>query len=127
MTKQLSFTKYENKILANFRQKINKAESTEDVKKFFVQTVKELFIDIFGEEMKFEHEDFRLRFDDAPYFILSDRVLSLENVKSVWNERQGAGRRRPSTLPHAPMVAAAAGLCAHRSRDQGSRRGQRLG
>ena len=86
MTKQLSFTKYENKILPNFRQKINKAESTEDVKKFFVQTVKELFIDIFGEEMKFEHEDFRLRFDDAPYFILSDRVLSLENVKSVWNE-----------------------------------------
>jgi len=46
MTKQLSFTKYEHKILPNFRQKISKAESTEDVKKFFVYTAKELFENI---------------------------------------------------------------------------------
>jgi len=86
MTKQLSFTKYEHKVLPNFRQKINKAESTEDVKKFFTQTAKELFEDIFGEKMIFGHEDFNLRMDNAPPYTLSDRILSSENIKSVWNE-----------------------------------------
>jgi hypothetical protein len=42
MTKQIFFSKYEQKVLPNFRQKINEAESTEDVKKFFIYTVKEL-------------------------------------------------------------------------------------
>ncbi len=31
MTEQQSFTKYEHKILRGFRERINKAESTEDV------------------------------------------------------------------------------------------------
>ena len=86
MTKQLSFTKYENKALPNFRQKINKAESTEDVKKFFVQTFSELFEDIFGGEMKFGYEDFKLRPDRDPYYKLSDRVFSSKSIRSVWNE-----------------------------------------
>ena len=86
MTKQLSFTKYENKVLPNFRQKINMAESTEDVKKFFIQTAKELFIDIFGLEKRFEYEDFQIHFENEPHFILSDRVTSSEGFKSVWNE-----------------------------------------
>lgn len=85
MTKQLSFTKYEHKVLPSFRKKINKAESTEDVKKFFVQTAKKLFEDIFGEEMKFGYEDFKLRLGSNPSYILSDRVLSSENIKSVWD------------------------------------------
>ena len=86
MTKQLSFTKHEHKVLPNFRQKINKAESTEDVKKFFVQTAKELFEDIFGGEMKFRYEDFKLRLDRDPSYILSDRIFSSEKIRSIWNE-----------------------------------------
>ena len=42
MTKQISFSKYEQKVLPNFRQKISQSESIEDVKKFFIYTVKEL-------------------------------------------------------------------------------------
>ncbi len=85
MTKQISFTKYENKVLPGFRQKINHAESTEDVKKFFVQTSKGLFEDVFGGEMKFVYEDFNLRLDRDPHYILSDRLLSSKNIKSAWN------------------------------------------
>jgi hypothetical protein len=86
MTKQISFTKAEHKVLPGFRQKINHAESTEDVKKFFVQTFKDLFEDVFGGEMKFRYEDFNLRLDRAPHYTLSDRVLSSKNIKSVWKE-----------------------------------------
>ena len=85
MSKQLSFTKYEHKIIPKFRQKINKSESTEDVKKFFVQSAKELFENIFGEDMSFGYEDFKLQSDRQPAYVLSDRVLSSESVKSVWN------------------------------------------
>jgi len=84
MTKQYSYTKYEHKILPGFRQKINKAESTEDVKKFFVQTFKGLFEDVFEGEMKFGYEDFNLRLDRDPHYTLSDRVLSSKNIRSVW-------------------------------------------
>lgn len=86
MTKQFSFTKYEHKILPNFRQKINNAESTEDVKKFFVQTAKALFEDIFGGEMDFGYEDFKIRLDSKPSCVLSDRVLSSKEIKSVWDQ-----------------------------------------
>ncbi len=86
MTIQLSFTKNEHKIIPNFRQKINQAESTEDVKKFFVQTSKKLFEDIFGQQMQFGHEDFELRVDSKPYYSLSDRILSSEDIRSVWEK-----------------------------------------
>ena len=43
MSKRLSYTKYEQELLPDFRAKINRAESTEDVKKFFVRTIQELF------------------------------------------------------------------------------------
>ena len=36
MTKQISFTKIENDLLPKFRKAIGAAESTEDVKKFFI-------------------------------------------------------------------------------------------
>jgi hypothetical protein len=86
MTKQISFTRYENKLLHTFRQKINQAESTEDVNKFFSQVLKTLFEEIFGEGLDLRYEDFRLRFDKEPHFLLSDRVYGLKNFRSIWGQ-----------------------------------------
>ena len=61
MTERLSFTKHEHEFLPNFRQRINEAESTEDVKKFFVYTAKELLESIFEGKMEFEYGDLCLR------------------------------------------------------------------
>ncbi len=36
MSKQISYSKYGNQVLPHFRERLNKAESTEDLKKFFV-------------------------------------------------------------------------------------------
>ena len=86
MTKKFSFTRHERQILPNFRQKISKAESTEDVKKFFVYTVKELFKNVFEGQMEFDYEEFKLIPDSEPYFRLSKRLLSSKDFTSVWND-----------------------------------------
>ncbi|HKJ34824.1 MAG TPA: hypothetical protein VKA34_23570 [Balneolales bacterium] len=85
MKKKLSFTRYEREILPNFRQKISKAESTEDVKKFFVYTVKELFKNVFEGQMEFDYEEFELTPDSESHYRLSERVLSSKDFTSVWN------------------------------------------
>ena len=86
MTKQISFSKYEQKVLPSFRQKINEAESTEDVKKFFIYTVKELLESILPEKFGFGYEDVALTPSSEPYYILSERLLSSDAFKSVWND-----------------------------------------
>jgi len=86
MTKQISFSKYEQKVLPGFRQKISQAESTEDVKKFFIYTVKELLESILPEKFGFEYEDVALMPGSKPYYILSERLLSLNEFSSVWND-----------------------------------------
>jgi hypothetical protein len=73
MRKQLSFTRHEHKILPNFRQMISKAESTEDVKKFFVYTAIELFENIFEGKMDFEYEDTALMPDSDYHYKVSKR------------------------------------------------------
>ena len=47
MTKKLSFTKYEHECLPAFRQRINKAESADDVRRIFVYTTRVLMEKIF--------------------------------------------------------------------------------
>ncbi len=85
MNKKFSFTKYEREILPKFRQKIGNAESTEDVKKLFVYTVKELFNNVFEGQMEFYYEEFELTPDSKPHYRLSKRLLSSKNFTSVWN------------------------------------------
>jgi len=85
MAKRLSFSKNEQDILPEFRQRINLAESTEDVKKFFVYTVTELFNHVFAGDIDFVYEDIELQFSEEPYFSVSDRLLSQNNFSSIWD------------------------------------------
>jgi len=86
MTKRISFTKYLNKILPKFREDMNRAESTEDVKKFFSYTVRELLRDIVEKEMEIGDEDIILLPDKPPYFSLSSELLSRGELKKLWEE-----------------------------------------
>ena len=86
MVKQLSYTKYENEILPQFRQKLNKAESTEDVKKFFIQTMRVLFEKIFDKKVSVSYEDISLLLDTEPHFNIDPQLLSSEDFKSVWKD-----------------------------------------
>lgn len=85
MTTQHSFTKHENRVLPIFREMINKAESIEDLKKFFNYSMKDLLDGIFEGKIDFIYEDFSLDLNIKPYYRLSDRLLSSDTFASVWN------------------------------------------
>ncbi|MCD4763439.1 MAG: hypothetical protein K8R28_05370 [Desulfobacterales bacterium] len=86
MSKQISFSKYEQKVLPNFRQKISQAESTEDVKKFFVYTAQELLESIFAGKIDFKYEDIELIPGKEPHYLLSKQFAFSDEFKSVWKD-----------------------------------------
>ncbi|NWH06279.1 hypothetical protein HXW94_15025 [Desulfobacter latus] len=85
MTKQISFSKHENEVLHGFRNKMNTAESTEDVKKFFNYTVIKLLNDIFKDSVKIDSEDIRLKTDGKKSYLIEDSLLKQERFQNIWN------------------------------------------
>ncbi len=85
MTKQISFSKHENEVLHGFRNKMNTAESTEDVKKFFNYTVIKLLNDIFENSVKIDSEDIRLETDGKKSYLIEDSLLKQERFQNIWN------------------------------------------
>jgi len=85
MTKQISFTKYEHKVVPAFRQNINKAESTEDVKFFFVYTIIDLFHAVFQDKIEFYYDDISLMPGQNIQYRVNKRLLIHKDFKSIWN------------------------------------------
>lgn len=86
MAKQLSFTKYENEALHSYRQRLSSAESSEDVRKFFLYTTQTLFRDVFGDRLRVEPEDITLIPETKPYYRLADRIVSAELFDTTWRQ-----------------------------------------
>ena len=91
MTNQASFSKIEKELRAGLRENINTAESTEDVKKFFVYAIQELLDKVLEGQMKVEYEDIRLAPDKREGYTLSPILLRGRHFKQVWST---------SDLPH---------------------------
>ncbi|MCB2183959.1 MAG: hypothetical protein KQH63_18185 [Desulfobulbaceae bacterium] len=91
MSKQLSFTKIENELLPEFRKKIGTAESTEDVKKFYVYTMQNLFRQAFSGKIDLEYNDIELTPDNDPPFFMTEKFKDEADFSSTWNA---------SDLPH---------------------------
>ena len=85
MSPQISFTKYENEVLPDFRKKLNLAESTEDVINCFVQTIMELCNSIFEGKIDFDYEDITLRLDHEPHYKINKRLFNSDEFTSAWN------------------------------------------
>jgi hypothetical protein len=87
MTTQLSFTKDENELLPDFRNKIGKAESTEDVKKIFTQTMGILLKRIFTERLQIEYGDVSLNvMNGSATFSVSQRLGSKPEFVEIWEK-----------------------------------------
>ena len=84
MARQLSFSKYEQQLRPELRQNLNIAESTEDVKKFFVYTIQKLFGRVLEGKEAFQYEDIRLAPLEQSGFIISDKVLGNPEFAAVW-------------------------------------------
>jgi uncharacterized membrane protein len=84
MTKQMSFAKYEQELRRELRQRINSAESTEDVKKFFVRTVLELFEIGLERRIALDYEDVHLDLEKEDGFTISNRLQGIADFVSIW-------------------------------------------
>jgi hypothetical protein len=85
MSPQISFTKYENEVLPDFRKKLNLAESTEDVINFFGQTIMELCNSIFEDKTDIDYEDITLILDREPHYKINKKLFKSDAFTSVWN------------------------------------------
>lgn len=86
MAKQISFSKYGNQVLPHFRERLNKAESTEDLKKFFVYISRELLERIFAGEVAIDYEDIALNPKSSPHFTLSAKLLADPRFTASWRD-----------------------------------------
>jgi len=86
MARQLSFSKYEQELRPELRQNLNIAESTEDVKKFFVYTIQKLFDRVLEGKEPFHYEDIQLAPMEQSGFIISDTVLGDPEFAAVWQD-----------------------------------------
>lgn len=84
MIKQLSFTKYTREILPDFRCRINKAESEEELRNAFYQAGKALFDVFLAGKPPCEPLDIRLEPEAGPHYSLSARLLRDRNFRKVW-------------------------------------------
>ncbi len=82
--KKISFRKFEHKILPHFRQQINEAESTIDIKNTFVYSIRNLFEKAFAGGLQLKDEDVRFTPYEEPYFLLSQEVLKNESIRRIW-------------------------------------------
>lgn len=85
MTRQRSFAKIEKKLLPKFRNDIGTAESTEDVKKFFVYVMQDFFSQAFAGKLELAYDDIKLQPYQTPPFVLNEQVRSQEDFASEWN------------------------------------------
>lgn len=85
MTVQHSYSKIENELLHGYRKKIGAAESTEDVKKFFVYTIQELFAQVFSGRVDLEYNDISLAPGQEPSYVLADWVHASSIFFEIWN------------------------------------------
>ena len=66
-----SFTRYEHELSPKFRNNLNHAESTEDVKKFFTYSMQDLLMHVLGDSADVRFEDVALGGDG---FTVSPRL-----------------------------------------------------
>lgn len=85
MTRQLSFSRHENQILPTFRDKTGTAESTEDLKKIFGYTTRDLFTAVFEGSIAFDHTDIVLNDAEEPHYTVNERLLTKAEFAEVWH------------------------------------------
>ena len=83
---QQSFSKIENGLQPKFRKMTNEAESTEDVKKFFVFCMQELFNLASIGQLELQFEDIELLPEGNPPFVFSKQVRSRQDFTRLWND-----------------------------------------
>lgn len=85
MTKHVSFTQFEHDIRHEFRQNLNLAESTEDVKKFFVYAFHKLVEQVLGDKILLGYDDICLKDGKEDGFALSNTLKENDDFMEIWH------------------------------------------
>jgi len=78
MTYVRSYTHIERELMHNYRDRLNHAESEEDVKKFFAQTIHHLLKTVMDGKVTVDHGDATLTPGAPPYYEISDRLAATD-------------------------------------------------
>ena len=85
MEKQKSFSHIEQELRHIYRNNLNNAESDEDVKKFFVYVVRDLFNEAYNGQVIISHDDISLDENRTEFFVLKDPLKKNKSFMAVWN------------------------------------------
>lgn len=85
MTTSISLSKYEKQVLPKYRDQLNQAESEEDVKKFFVETVERLLALATEDAVDPQYDDIRLVPGSPPYYQLTSQLLNCKAMQALAN------------------------------------------
>ncbi len=85
MATQISYSRFENDLVHQYRNQINGAESSSDVEKFFDYAVRELCKKIFDGNLQLKQQDFQFTVEGESLFQIHKRLLNTEAFKEVWD------------------------------------------
>lgn len=86
MSKQVSYTKFENQLRPLFRERLDQAESVEDVKKFFVYTAQELLESIMGRMGAVRYDDVALAPDAPEGYSITAELGGDQAFREAWTD-----------------------------------------
>jgi len=84
MTRQISFTHLEQAITPGFRDRMDRAESAEDVRKFFAEMASTLLSDALGKPEAVRFEDVVLAPGVPNGYTISEAILEVPAFKETW-------------------------------------------
>jgi hypothetical protein len=84
MTRQISFTRLEQAVAPGFRERMDRAESTEDVRKFFAEMASTLLSDALGKPGAVRFEDVVLAPDVPNGYTISEAILEVPAFRETW-------------------------------------------
>lgn len=83
MTYVRSYNHIERELMHHYRDQLNHAESVEDVKKFFSQTMQSLLSQVMDGAVSIQDNDALLTPGSSPYYELSDRLANTEAFREL--------------------------------------------
>jgi hypothetical protein len=85
VTKVRSHTRHEQQLRKDFRAKLNTSESSEDVRKFFVNAFRELMNLTFENEVEVRNDDVSLDSDAEHGYRISSRLMNNRLFREEWD------------------------------------------
>lgn len=84
MTRQISFTRLEQAIIPSYRERMDRAESTEDARKIFIETASAFLSDALGAPGAVRYEDVSLAPEASEGFTLAESLFEIPVFKETW-------------------------------------------